>query len=281
MRRFPVWGYIGLILVIVFWYINWGFSGIRTHFGFFPLWLGYCLTMDAITYTRKGNSLFSRNNKYYVLLFIISAPCWWLFEILSERGQYWHYTAREHFTNLEFFVFATISFSTVIPAVFGTGELLGTLKWIKTLKPFLRIGNKTWHLFTMFTLGLTMLMIVIFLPAYGAPFLWMSIYFIIDPLNVWLGNRSILNETAKGNWRSVVALLLGCILCGFFWEMWNFYSSPKWIYNVPGVNFWHIFEMPALGYLGYIPFALELFALYHFIVGIFGDRIKNYVQIVN
>jgi hypothetical protein len=36
--------------------------------------------------------------------------------------------------------------------------------------------------------------------------------------------------------------------------------------------------MPLLGYLGYIPFALELFALYHFAIGIVGkDRLNNYV----
>ena len=48
--------------------------------------------------------------------------------------------------------------------------------------------------------------------------------------------------------------------------MWNFYSYPKWIYHVPFVGFWHVFEMPILGYTGYLPFALELFALYHLIL---------------
>jgi hypothetical protein len=48
--------------------------------------------------------------------------------------------------------------------------------------------------------------------------------------------------------------------------MWNFLSYPKWIYHVPFVGFLHVFEMPLLGYLGYIPFSWELFALYHLIV---------------
>jgi hypothetical protein len=47
--------------------------------------------------------------------------------------------------------------------------------------------------------------------------------------------------------------------------MWNFYSWPKWVYHTPGAQFLHVFEMPLLGYLGYIPFALELFALKNFI----------------
>jgi len=54
-------------------------------------------------------------------------------------------------------------------------------------------------------------------------------------------------------------------MCGFFWEMWNFLAYPKWIYHTPGVEFLYIFEMPLLGYLGYIPFSFELFAIYHMI----------------
>ena len=31
----------------------------------------------------------------------------------------------------------------------------------------------------------------------------------------------------------------------------------------PGANFWHVFEMPLIGYIGYLPFGLELHALVH------------------
>jgi hypothetical protein len=82
-----------------------------------------------------------------------------------------------------------------------------------------------------------------------------------------MGNRSLLAYPAKGDWRPVVSLSVGCLICGFFWEMWNYYSYPKWIYDVPGVSFLHVFEMPLLGYGGYVPFAWELFALYHLVAG--------------
>ena len=42
--------------------------------------------------------------------------------------------------------------------------------------------------------------------------------------------------------------------------MWNFYSLPKWTYTIPYVGFWHVFEMPLLGYLGYLPFGIVVFA---------------------
>jgi hypothetical protein len=61
--KFPLHGWIGIILIAVFWFLNWNLDGLRTHLLFFPLWLGYALTVDALVYFRKGNSLLSRNNK--------------------------------------------------------------------------------------------------------------------------------------------------------------------------------------------------------------------------
>jgi len=46
------------------------------------------------------------------------------------------------------------------------------------------------------------------------------------------------------------------------------------------VNFLHIFEMPLLGYLGYIPFSLELFSIYNFVTGLFRKENTTYIQIV-
>ena len=279
-NRFPARGYVGVVLVAVFWYLNWNLSGLRTHWGFFPLWLGYCLSIDAITYYKKGSSLISRNLKGYISLFLVSAPSWWLFELLNKPGNYWSYTAREYFSDLEYFLLASVSFSTVIPAVFGTSEWVGTFSKIRNMPAWIKIGRKRHEVVLFFILGVIMLFVVLFLPDYGAPFLWMSVFLIIDPLNVWLGNRSILQETGNGNWNPVITLWVGCLICGFFWEMWNYHSNPKWIYDVPGVNFWHVFEMPAPGYLGYLPFSLELFAIYHFIIGIFKqNKLTNYLRL--
>jgi hypothetical protein len=60
--------------------------------------------------------------------------------------------------------------------------------------------------------------------------------------------------------------------------MWNFYSYPKWIYHIPWGNALHVFEMPLLGYGGYLPFALELYVLYHLIAG---DRASEYVNVTS
>ncbi|SVE30805.1 uncharacterized protein METZ01_LOCUS483659, partial [marine metagenome] len=48
----PIHGWLGLGLIAVFWPLNWMLTGLRTHWGFFPLWLGFCLTVDALTLRR-------------------------------------------------------------------------------------------------------------------------------------------------------------------------------------------------------------------------------------
>jgi hypothetical protein len=49
--------------------------------------------------------------------------------------------------------------------------------------------------------------------------------------------------------------------------MWNYNAMSKWYYTVPFVGFGKVFEMPILGYLGYLPFGWEVYALYHLVWG--------------
>ena len=152
--------------------------------------------------------------------------------------------------------------------VFGTVELVGTFRWLDRLRQGPVLAQGRGMLLAMFLVGWLMLAVLLLWPRYFFPFLWASVYFLLEPLNIWLGNRSLLRHTALGDWRPVVALSIGCLICGFFWEMWNFYCYPKWEYEVPFVGFLHVFEMPLLGYLGYIVFSWELSALYHLAEGV-------------
>jgi hypothetical protein len=111
-----------------------------------------------------------------------------------------------------------------------------------------------------------MLVAMLVWPTIFDPFVWMSGVFLLDPLCVLLGRRSFLFDLQRGDWRPWMSLWAGVLVCGFFWEMWNFWSYPKWIYHVPGVGFAKVFEMPAFGYLGYLPFAMELWLLAHLLL---------------
>ncbi len=279
-KHWPVHGWIGLALVGVFWPLNWTLEGLRTHWGFFPMWLGYCLTVDALVFLRKGGSLLNRNPRAYAGLFLISIPGWWLFELINLRTQNWFYVGREAFTNLEYAFMSSISFSTVMPAVFGTAELASTFGWIKRIGPGPEMPPTPRSLYRMAFAGMVMLTMLLLWPRYCFPFVWLSVLFLLEPFNAHRKYRSLFDFTKSGNWRPLWFLWVGCLICGFFWEMWNFLSYPKWKYDLPFVGFLHVFEMPLLGYLGYLPFALELFALYHFVIGVFHlHRLKNYVEL--
>ena len=279
--RLPLHGWLGLTLILIFWSLNWMLDGLRTHWGFFPLWLGYCLAMDGLVYWRTGTSLLTRSPRRYVGLFLVSAPVWWIFEFLNVRTQNWTYIGADAFSALAYAFWTTLSFTTVIPAVFGTAELFASFDFVKRLGRGPTIGTGRWTTLLFFLLGWVMLVVMWIWPRIFFPFIWLSLYFILEPINVWLGNRSLAYWTAKGDWRPVIALWFGVLSTAFFWEMWNYYAYPKWIYHVPWGDWLHIFEMPMLGYGGYLPFALELYALYHFISGLWGEKQTDYVKVVS
>lgn len=287
VKDFAVHGWIGLFLISFAWPANWFFSGLRTHLLFFPLWLGYILVVDALVLMRKGTSLLMRSFKegkniwWFMSLFIVSVPAWWLFEALNWRVQNWHYLGRDCFTNLQYTLFATVSFSTVMPALFGTAELVGTFSCVRRFSEGPKIYPTRRTIVSSFLFGTSMIAVLLAWPRYFFPLMWLSVFFIIEPINIILKYPSITDFTKRGDWRPIVSLWLGSLICGFFWEMWNFWSYPKWIYTIPYIDFWHIFEMPLLGYCGYIPFSMELFVLYHLIMGLLRWPDAKYIDIAD
>lgn len=258
-------GWLGLLLVAVCWPLNWMLPGRRTAYLFFPLWLGYILVMDALVFWRARASLWSRSRSGFLLLFLLSAPSWWLFEIINDRTGNWEYLGAANFTPLEYHALCTLCFSTVMPAVFETAELVRTFRWVNALRPGWRIPDTRAVNQSMLVAGVAMLAAMLLWPRYFYPLVWISLVLILEPVNRALGRRHLLQWLKLGDWRPVIALSLGALICGFFWEMWNEWSWPQWIYHTPGAEFLHVFKMPLPGYGGYIPFALELFALRNFL----------------
>ena len=258
-------GWVGVLLIAFAWPLNWALPDLRTHLLFFPLWLGYALVVDALVVRRRGTSILTRSRKDFVLLFVCSAPAWWLFESFNWRTQNWDYLGGGQFGAVTYFLLTTLSFTTVMPAVFETAELVRSAAPLRRLSDGPRLKPTRPVLLAMFGVGLAMVALSMALPGYFYPLLWGSAFFLAEPINAWRGRPSLLGYLTRGNWRPVAALGLGALVCGFFWEFWNFYSYPKWIYHTPGVGFLHVFEMPLLGFLGYPSFGLELFALLYLI----------------
>jgi hypothetical protein len=253
--------WLGLGLVAVCWPLNWTMAGTRTAYLFFPLWLGYILVVDAMLLARTGSSLWNRSRRDFILLFAASAPAWWIFEMLNHRTGNWEYLGGNSFTTFEYYLLCTISFSTVMPAVFETAELVRSFGWIERFRSRARLQPTPALMGKFLLTGAVMLGLTLAWPRYFYPLMWISLVLLLEPLNWRLGRPHFLEHLCEGDWRPVVSLSVGALICGFFWEMWNSNSYPKWVYHTPGAQFLHIFEMPLLGYAGYIPFALELYEL--------------------
>ena len=258
---FPAHGVYGLLILLLAWFLNWGMSGLRTHLLFFPQWLGYCLVVDGLVKYRRGTSLLTSSPRSYGLLFVLSVPAWWLFEGLNLFTGNWHYLGRAAFSDLEFFLYSSLSFSTVIPAVLGTADLLGTFSLTRKAGNWGGFSMSSRLLWGLHGAGWIMLLLMILFPKVFFPFLWLSLFFILVSLNAHLGRRSLIRELAAGKGNALICYGLAALICGFFWELWNFYAFPKWVYTIPYLDSLHIFEMPLAGYGGYIPFGWELFAI--------------------
>ena len=77
------------------------------------------------------------------------------------------------------------------------------------------------------------------------------------PLLRSLGGPSLIARFLRGERREHLCLLAAGLICGLWWEAWNWFAISKWVYTLPVLNFWKVFEMPLLGFLGFPPFALE------------------------
>ena len=91
------WLWLGLALVAVAWPLAWFGPAPFSEHTFFPLWLGYILTVDGLTSWRGGDSLLARDPRRFALLFVFSIPLWWLFEFANRFLGNWRYlTPRDH-----------------------------------------------------------------------------------------------------------------------------------------------------------------------------------------
>ncbi|MFN2465247.1 MAG: hypothetical protein ABR598_03165 [Candidatus Dormibacteria bacterium] len=267
-RRARFQGASGAVLVAVAWTASWSHLRPWSDFGFFPLWLGYIVMVDAGVRHRVGRSLLGAGRRTVLTAFLASGAMWWMFELINLRTDNWHYLRAAPVGPVRFALESSIDFSTVLPAVLGTAALLSTLlpgpptdvaggKELPRFLPELSVA-----------LGAVGVLLTLAQPHYFFPLVWVGPFFVLDGLNAARGAPSLLASAYRGSWRPLLVLALAGLTCGVFWEMWNWRSMPKWFYTVPLVPQQRLFEMPWPGYAGYIPFSWECFAAYILVMSI-------------
>ncbi len=272
---FPWWGWGGMALTAIAWVAAWTrfpWFAPWQPFTFSPLWLGYILTVNALTWKRANACMLVNRPAYFLALFVVSAGFWWFFEYLNRFVQNWYYVGIADFTPWQYVLFATLPFSTVLPAVLGTYELLETFPRLTAgLDDFSAMAIRPRRpnvvagiMFVAACFGLAGIGVW---PGVLFPMLWLAPLVIIVSAQALRGEKTIVSPIAQGDWRQIVLLALSGSICGFFWEMWNYRSLAKWCYSIPFVDAFRLFEMPILGYAGYLPFGLECAVAAAFFLG--------------
>lgn len=263
----PWWGWFGLGILALAWVLAWNrfawferFQG----FTFTPLWLGYILVINALTFRRTGHCMLRDRSGYLLLLFLLSALFWWFFEYLNRFTQNWYYAGTGELSPWVYFVQATLPFSTVLPAVLSTREYLASFPrltaglaraWqIRFAEP----KRIAWITLVVSAFGLSGIGIW---PEYLYPLVWVAPLLLLVALQTLSGEQTIFDPLAVGDWRRLWEAALAALLCGFLWELWNYKSLAHWAYSIPYVDRFHVFQMSLLGYSGYLPFGLQCLAV--------------------
>lgn len=268
---FPWWGWAALGFLFLFWWAAWTriswFAPLQGH-TFLPLWLCYIFTVNGLCRSRCGFSLLDRPLVFWSL-FPLSAVFWWAFEYLNQFVDNWMYTGVDY-GPLAYSLHASISFSTVLPAVYSTRLLLLYSPFLQrrfcglpSLRPYLP-QHPAPPVLLISCLGLIG---VGLWPEQLFFLLWLAPLGILVSLKKMAGLPTLFSDMAKGDWRPAISAALAALVCGFFWEMWNYYSQAKWIYSIPYVHRFTLFEMPLLGYMGYLPFGMLCIELVELVFG--------------
>lgn len=265
---FPRWFIPAALLLLVSWLFAWtrfGWFAPLQRYTFIPLWLGYILVVNALTVRRTGRCLAGTRPRFFLLLFPASMLFWWFFEYLNRFVQNWYYLGAEGMGPGQYTLVASLSFGTVLPAVLSTAELLASFPAL--VRPFATsaepAGFPAGNARTRAAGGLLTGGAAAGLAGVGVwpdllfPLLWLAPLLLLTGWQLLTGRATVFDGLARGDWSRVVNLALAALVCGFFWEMWNYWSLARWIYAVPYVHRFQLFEMPLLGYSGYLPFGCE------------------------
>src|SRR5574341_1191083 len=254
-----LYGKIGLLIIAAVQGLL--FLGIKPFTIYFTplIWTGYILLIDSIIHRLKGESLISKHLGKFLVMLALSIGFWYIFEFYNLFIKNWQYVGlpeSKFWRYLGYFW----SFATIWPGILLTQQLLEALNLFKMTnrKSSGRLSPAFMKISVL--IGTALLLWPIILPSpYLAGPVWLGFFLLLDPINYLWGERSILGDWISGKRETLYTLFLSGLFCGILWEFWNFWAEAKWKYTVRIWPDWKIFEMPIIGYLGFLPFACEVY----------------------
>lgn len=176
---FRKYGIIG-ILMILFVEVNFFLKIEPFNQYYFPIaWFGFILVMDALVYMVKGESYLMNRRKDFFWIFMASIVFWWIFEFINLGVGNWNYNAAYGWSALANPLFKSLCFSTVLPAVFETYDLIRAVHLFDKVK--LKKKHKVTHtlIYSMIVFGVISLIIPLIWPKIFFPLIWMSFFFLL------------------------------------------------------------------------------------------------------
>lgn len=261
-RSLPAYNWIGIALLataqwLMFhhvWPVNVYFTPIA--------WTAYLLIADGMVFAASGHSRLHDAPGQFFAATLLSIPLWLIFEAYNLQLGNWTYVGVP--TGWAGAVLGYgWSFATITPAILETADLVESFGWFRPGRP-IQFSAASKNL--MIAFGALCLIVPIALPIHVGAYLfglvWIGFVFFLDPINERIGAPSLLRDLASGHRGRFFSLFISGWICGWLWEFWNFWAAAKWHYIFPILQRHKIFEMPFVGYLGFLPFALECFVMY-------------------
>jgi len=235
------------------------------------VWYGYIFLIDAVVFRLRKNSLIIKHFKKFLCLIGLSVIFWAIFELYNIFLHGWYYYNVEQLSWLRY-IFA---FSSILPAVFETTDLIKTLNLFHKVK-FQKIKISMQLIYLSIVLGITFLILPIFFSSeYMWALVWVGFVLLLDPINYLYHEKSLIADFKRGNLKNLISLFIAGYICGVLWEFWNYWNQHKWFYTVPILDSIKIFEIPILGFFAYGFFAWELYVMYYFAKLLFPKKMEK------
>jgi hypothetical protein len=261
-RAFPVYGWLGWVALVFAEVLMFArVEPVATYFT--PIaWSAYILIADAAVLALTNRSRLNDAPLVVARMALLSIPLWLIFEAYNLRLQNWIYVGVPVGWPAALLGYGW-SFATITPAIFETSDLVQALLPALPGEPW-KVSRPTENVLVI--CGLACLILPLALPqrlaAHLFALVWVGFLLFLDPINRRLGLPAFTGDLSEGFRRRAYGFFAAGWICGWFWEFWNYWAAAKWQYTFPMFQRWKIFAMPAPGFLGFLPFALECFVMY-------------------
>jgi hypothetical protein len=211
--------------------------------------------LDALNVLKWKSSLMTADCKlFWGSMVPVSLMFWLFFEYLNLLYSQWIYLDAPS-NKATATILTALSFSTVIPLVIEVlWYFIGPVEDIKLPENMRNFISSYRRFFPVFAIALLAGLLVV-------RTFWtiQAMWFI--PFFLFISFTPTAHAAASKLKSFHVSIVVAALLSGLIWETINYRATTKWVYLLLPKSP-HLFEMPLPGYLGYVPFAFSVLAVY-------------------